>query len=241
MHGSEEAAQELYFRVVDLRLGDGQPLAAAMLLASAASECAGVGATEAALHLGRAALERGEAAGATDLELIDAHRALADVAWMRVRRSTDSLTTLLEVAQPSQELDEAERALSTVQALTPSLELARRLAQVHAMQGDVEGALRWQRKVLDTRRTIQGVTPAQLVGDLDEIVELQLRSAATADAAETNAELIATVEAAFGTESPRLIRPLQRQLELLTEMGRKKEAKGLRKRLRKLEKQARKG
>ena len=55
------------------------------------------------------------------------------------------------------------------------------------------------------------------------------------EALDVNTELLADLEAAWGERDARLAPVLERQITLLTELGRKKEAKTLRKRLRKLE------
>ena len=51
-----------------------------------------------------------------------------------------------------------------------------------------------------------------------------------------NGHLIETLEQTYGADDPRLSLPLQRQYELLSELGRKKEAKAVKKRLRQFEK-----
>jgi hypothetical protein len=63
-----------------------------------------------------------------------------------------------------------------------------------------------------------------------------LQAAGRLDEAVTeNGLLIEALEATYGTDDAKLSLPLQRQVDLLTDLGRKKEAKALKKRLRQFE------
>jgi hypothetical protein len=65
-------------------------------------------------------------------------------------------------------------------------------------------------------------------------VVLLAASGDTSAAVAENSQLIGRLESSYGETDARLIPPLQRQLELLIDAGRKKEAKAIRKRLKKL-------
>jgi hypothetical protein len=68
----------------------------------------------------------------------------------------------------------------------------------------------------------------------ENLIGLFTASGRLDNAAMANTWLIATQERAWGSDSPRLIPALERQRELLTEVGLKKDAKKIKKRLKKL-------
>jgi len=68
----------------------------------------------------------------------------------------------------------------------------------------------------------------------DGLAYLLTESGRWSDALNVNSALFEQLEASWGSSDPRLAPVLERQMLLLTELGRKKEAKAFRKRLAKL-------
>jgi hypothetical protein len=100
-----------------------------------------------------------------------------------------------------------------------------RLATTSALLGDAEAAASWQRQ----RPGVESDAALR-----DDLVALLQAAGLSADAATENAALLTVLEARWGPSDPRLVPTLERQATLLEDLGRKKEAKALRKRIKKL-------
>ncbi|MCU0304844.1 MAG: tetratricopeptide repeat protein [Thermoanaerobaculales bacterium] len=235
-HGDAGAAEGLLDRAAMLRAADGG--ATAELWTAGARAAFGAGELEVAERLAERATAAAQAEG-SDPE--PARRVLADVSWMRVRRGTESLGDLYLAAAPGPELDLAyDRLLAVHGAIDRAAEpvAARdnllRLASVAALRGDAVDSAHWQKLAIDLERELAGADSAEVLTALESLVGLHVAAGRLADAVTANAWLIAAEEAAWGSESPRLRPALERQLELLTQAGLKKEAKALKKRLKEL-------
>jgi tetratricopeptide (TPR) repeat protein len=238
MHGSAEAAEQLLVDAARLRSSDDESGGIALMLLSAARTAYGAGELDVAQRLGDRAFEAASNEGA---DLLPIKIVLADIAWMRVRRGGDSLGDLYLGAAPNPELDQAnDRLLEIHGAVNRAAEpeLARsnlaRLAQVAALRGNVDDAAHWQRLAIDLERELSGVDSQAVMGAQENLVGLFMAAGRPDDAVVANAWLIATKEEAWGADSPRLRPILEQQLELLTAAGLKKEAKAVKKRLKKL-------
>jgi hypothetical protein len=84
-----------------------------------------------------------------------------------------------------------------------------------------------------------GVSSETTLLPRSDLVVLLTEAGRTDEAATENAELIADLEQTYGPTDPKLSLPLQRQYQLLSDLGRKKEAKAVKKRLRKFQKSKR--
>lgn len=237
LHGDPSRAEGLLSRALDLRTEAGDAGSAGETLAAAAMTALGGGEPELAERLATRAV----AAASTDEVRAKALAALSDAAWMRIGSSSARLGDIVGVGREDAEIDatrarleDLEKVLQRIPDADPARQLTTvsRLAAVAAMAGDVEAAADWQRKVvaltpgngLDARRDL--VSLLQLVGRAD-------------DAAAENAAVIAAIESTMGEGASQLLEPLRLQQQLLTEAGRKAEAKKLKKRIRTLEKSLR--
>jgi hypothetical protein len=111
------------------------------------------------------------------------------------------------------------------------IEIVSRLAKIATMSGELARAARWQ------ELTVAGLAESggePLIQATDGLAFLLTESGQWQEALEVNTELLADLEAMWGERDARLTPVLERQMGILTELGRKKEAKAIRKRLRKL-------
>jgi len=236
--GDPEAAEDLLVRAVELRADDDEGGSIAAMLTAAAETAFGAGRLDVADRLA----DRAEAAvidEGGDPAAVD--RLQADIAWMRVRRGTDSLGDLYLGASPGPELDRAYDRLLTVHGqVGPDTDPAvigdnlSRLAQVAALRGEVEDSAHWQRMVVDLASEQTGPDSPQVMAAQENLIDLFTASDRVDNAVTANAWLIAAQERAWGPDSPRLAPVLERQVELLTEAGLKRDAKKVKKRLKKL-------
>lgn len=238
LHGDPEATENLMVRAVELRAADQEGGSVAEMLTAAADTAAGTGEYDVAERLAQRALAAAEEEGA-DQAPIDA--ILADTAWMRVRRGSDSLGDLYLGASPGPELDLAyERLMAVHGAVDATAEPAAigenlsRLASVAALRGEVEDCAHWQRLFIDLQQEISGANSQSAISAQENLVGLYTAAGRTDNAVTANNWLIAMQEEAWGESSMRLRPTLERQLELLTEAGLKKQAKATKKRLKRL-------
>jgi tetratricopeptide (TPR) repeat protein len=240
LHGSPDRAEELLTQALELRAEDGEsPPAEAY--AAAATTAFGAGEFELAERLAERAVD---AAGTPPP--LDALEVLAEVSWLGVGTGA-SPADVLGAGGDSEKLRIAAARLEqvaqhpTLAATAPDPELAEvysRLAVVMALRGDADSAAGWKGKQLDVLQSLGVDSPGTLRIKL-ELVSLLQAAGRLDEAAALNGRLIETVEQIYGANDPRLSLPLQRQYELLSELGRKKEAKAVKKRLRQFEKKSR--
>lgn len=238
LHGSADAAEALLVRAAELRAADEEGGSIAAMLTAAAGTALGAGEFDVAERLGEKALEESEAEG---LDLLPVDTILADVAWMRVRRGTDNLGDLVLGASPGPDLDAAYGRLMKIHGAINAQTDPRvtrtnltRLAQVAALRGEVEDSAHWQRMYIDLQRELTGGDSAEAMAAQENLVGLFVAANQPDKAIPANAWLIAMQERAWGESSSRLRPALERQLDLLTQAGIKKEAKAVKKRLKKL-------
>jgi len=238
LHGSAEAAEALLVRAAELRAADEEVGGIAAMLTAAAGTALGAGEFDVAERLAEKALE---AATAEGLDPMPIATILADASWMRVRRGTDNLGDLYLGASPGPDLDIAYDRLMEVHGAVDAgtdPEVIRdnlaRLAQVAALRGEVEDAAHWQRLFIDLQRELTGADSAETMTAQENLVGLFTAANAFDDAVTANAWLIAMQERAWGESSSRLRPTLERQLDLLTRAGLKKQTKAVKKRLKQL-------
>ena len=221
--GDEERAPELYVQVAEMRAADEGAAAVPRTLADGAAAAYAAGRFDTAERLAMTTLELepGEPPARA------ARKVLADVSWARVDRGTDDFELLLEAAGDNPEL---ERAAERLQALAASedpvqAETLRRLVQVETLRGRFDEAARTQRQLL---ADANGETAA--LAARRDLTTLLAAAGEYGEALAENSILLEAAEAELGPDSPRLL-PL---LELLTESGEKKQAKQVKKRIKKI-------
>lgn len=237
LHGSPGRAEELLTEALELRAEDGESPPADTYTA-AATTALGAGEFELAERLADRAVE---AAG--DPPPLDALKVLAQVSWLGVGTGA-SPADVLGAGGDSEGLRIAATRLEQLAedpafaATAPGLELAEtysRLAVVMALLGDADSAASWKTRQLEAVQSPGTDSPNTLRIGL-ELVSLLQAAGRLDESATLNGHLIETLEQTYGADDPRLSLPLQRQHELLSELGRKKEAKAVKKRLRQFEK-----
>jgi tetratricopeptide (TPR) repeat protein len=238
LHGEPGAAEELIDRAVKLRQQE-ELGGIAELYAGAAATAFGAAEPKIAEKFAQQSIDAvlPEAA-----EPYAARKVLADVSWLRVRRSSDNPSDLIGIPADPAALAVANARLETLlnaqnQALAPDdsaiFETVSRLAQVSTMAGELDRAIRWHGRSL-AMLPDRGASVSQLRAAEEAQVQLLTAADRWAEAAAANATLIAQLERAYGTHDRRLLPSLNLQMELLTELKRKREAKLIKKRLRKL-------
>lgn len=168
----------------------------------------------------------------------------ADIAWATVRRDSANVVDLMAVSQDPAALQKAADALTLLDTLQKAeevpdpaarLETLGRLARVKVMQGDLPGATAVQHDLVALLAATTGPTskPSQTAmrGEIDLLLAQQRNS----EAADANADLLAALEQVWGEDDPRLLPSLRLQYDLLKDARRKKEAKVIKKRIRKLD------
>ena len=238
LHGDADTAEALLVRAAELRAADDEGGSIAAMLTAAAGTAFSAGELDVAQRLGEKALE-----AATDegQDLLPINTVLADIAWMRVRRGTDNLGDLYLGASPGPELDHAYNLLlkihGAVNAQTDTSAIGAnlsRLASVAALRGEVEDCAHWQRFFVKLELELNGADSSAAMAAQENLIGLFTAANRPDQALTANAWLIAAQEKAWGESSPRLVPALERQLDLLTETGLKKQAKAMKKRLKKL-------
>lgn len=237
LHGSPDGAESLLTEAFELRTEAGEA-PSADTYASAATAALGAGEFEMAERLASRAVEV-----AGDPPPLDAIKVLAEVSWRAVG-SGGSPADILGAGGDSDKLALAAERLEQLvnhpalaaQRPNPQLtEAYSRLAVVTALRGDAEAAADWKALQLEAVESITPDAPNALKIEL-ELVSLLQAAGRFDEAAALNGRVIQSLERTYGADDPRLSLPLQRQYELLVELGRKKEAKAVKKRLRTFEK-----
>jgi tetratricopeptide (TPR) repeat protein len=243
MHGSAADAEQLAMEAADLRSAADDSVGAVQGLGLAATTAVAFAEPELGERLAGRALDLAGEAGLSGADSLPAHRALAEAAWLTVRRGSDRLADLLAVGGEAADLALAEERLLELQELEAAHDdpdpavaagILGRLARVKAMQGQVSEAVEWLRRALEASAA-QGVVDEQGLADLQDLVDLEVAAGQPERAAASNARLIQALQAVNGAEHASLLDPLERQVELLRELGRKREAKDLRRRLKRLQ------
>ena len=238
LHGTAESAEVLLVRAAELRAADDEGGSIATMLTAAARTAFGAGEPDVAERLGEKALR---AATEESQDLLPVKTVLADIAWMRVRRGSDNLGDLYLGASPGPELDDAYNRLMEIHGAVSSQpdpaiirENLARLAQVAALRGEVEDSAHWQRLFVKLELEVAGAESAAAMTAQENLIGLFMAADRPDQALTANAWLISVQERAWGESSPRLAPALELQLDLLTQTGLKKQAKAMKKRLKKL-------
>lgn len=226
--GNGSEAEILYLEIAELEVEDGGAGAFPRTVARGAETALDAGELETAERLATRALETSPDAGAE----LQARKALAEISWIRVNRGTEDMITLLAAAGDNEDLTTARDRLLSLDALEPGADptIDSRLAQVEALRGQPASAAERQRQYLEA-------LPAGSEAEAGARVNLATLLGAAGhwdEALDENALLLADFEAEYGPSDKRLMPVLGQRLELLEGAGMKKEAKKVRKRMKKL-------
>lgn len=222
--GEGTRAEELYTRIAELRIDDGEAGALSRTMTAGAEAAYAAGEFETAERLASNALT---ASAELDDE-VAVRSVLADVSWARVNRGTDDLEVLLAAARDEEELT---RALDRLQSLLTvgdgaDPETLSRLVQVEALRGQPAEAARWQRQLIEAT----GGTTAMRIA----LTTLLAAAGDTDEALAENAAVLSIMEGQYGPTDPRLTPILGQRMNILIDAGRKKEARKVSKRMKKL-------
>jgi len=237
-HGSAVAGAKLLRQVAAMQAADPDLGNAAATLVKGAQAALAGGDPDVAAELARQALEAG-AAGENELV---ARSIVADAAWRKIGAQGVGPGDLLGTRKGDPAVAAARKDLEALEALQSQrlgaedprrVTTLKRLARLAAMDGDVDGALEYL-------TALEACAEASKNTDLElKVLEDQaglLRAAGRTDEAiEANSRLIAAIENARGPDDPSLVPVLRSQEELLRSARRKKEARKIHKRLRRLE------
>jgi len=238
-HGSADAAEDLLVRAAELRVADDEGGSVAAMLTAAAGTAFGAGEFDVADRLAARALTATMDEG---LDPSEVEKLQADIAWMRVRRGSENLADLYLGSSPGPDLDLAydqlmkfHGSVGTETNPTAIGENLSRLAQVAALRGEAEDSAHWQRLFVGLELEVKGANSGAAMAAQENLIGLFMAADLPDRAATANTWLITVQERVWGEDSLRLRPALERQLDLLTQTGLKKQAKAVKKRLKKLQ------
>jgi tetratricopeptide (TPR) repeat protein len=230
--GEGFAAEQLYVRLAELRMIDDEADATPRTMAQGAVAAYGAGQLDTAERLAMRSLN---ASPDADAEM-KARTVLADLSWLEVNRGTDDLDMLLAAAGDSQELARARnrhRALLELEGSNRRQTLSR-LVQIEALRGFPDNAARWQGQLLELAEDSPSVHNESAMSARTDLVTLLAAANKTDQALQENQKVVADIETEYGPNDSRLLPVLEQRLELFTANGQKKEAKRVRKRIKKI-------
>jgi tetratricopeptide (TPR) repeat protein len=228
VEGNGSEAEKIYLEFAELEAEDGDAGAISRTVARGAETALDAGELETAERLATRALEASPDAEAE----LQARKVLAGLSWIKVNRGTEDMANLLAAAGDNEDLITASDRLQSLNALenNSNPETFSRLAQVEALRGQPDSAAQWQRRYLETLPT----GSAAEAGARVNLATLLGAAGRWDEALEENALLLADFEAEYGPSDTRLMPVLGQRLKLLEGAGQKKEAKKVRKRMKKL-------
>ena len=230
--GEGVAAEKLYLQLAELRMiedeADGMP----QTMAQGAVAAFGAGQLETAERLAMRALS---AAPDTNAEL-KARTVLADLSWLKVNRGTNDLDMLLAAAGDTEDLTRArDRHRSLLELEDPKRpETLSRLVQIETLRGFPDNAARWQGQLVELAGDSSGTMTEPAMSARTDLVTLLAASGKLEQALRENQKIVAEIEAEHGPTDVRLLPVLEQRLELCTSNGQKKQAKKVRKQIKKL-------
>ncbi|NOZ93438.1 MAG: hypothetical protein GXP47_01700 [Acidobacteria bacterium] len=242
-HGSAEAGARILRKVAGLQAADpglGNP--ATTLVKGAQAAMTG-GDPGVAAGLARAALK----AGAAGEEALAARSIAAGAAWRTIGAEGVSPADLLGTRKDDPEVAAVRQCLEELEAIQKErlgpadprrITTLGRLSRLAAMEGDAEGALQYLSELGGAASGSNN--PSLKLNVLEDRAGLLRAAGRTDEAIEANSELIAALESAHGPNDPALLPALRSQEALLRTAKRKKEARKIHKRLRRLERTLRK-
>ncbi len=226
-HGPE--AERTYLEIAEIREEEGESEALPRTMAAGANIALASGELDTAESLAMRALD---ASPDAESELL-ARRVLADISWIQVNRGTNDMEMLLAAAKDSEDLVRARDRLQSLALLQdpPTAEILSRMAQVEALRGQPASAADWQ------RRLVEALPADSRMEAQVNLVPLLGAAGLWHEALAINGVQLAELESRHGPSDHRLLPLLGQRLELLEGAGQKKEAKKVRKRIKKLSRQ----
>ena len=161
---------------------------------------------------------------------------LADLSWLQVNRGTDDLGILLAASGDNEELHRADNRLRALAVLEDGRnpETLRRQVKIKVLRGQpVEAALH-QRELITLIDETEGATSTSALVARSDLATLLAAAGQHDEGLAVNATVLAAMEAQYGTDDPRLLPVLEQRQEILTAAGRKKQAKKVGKRMKKM-------
>ncbi|MCP4895975.1 MAG: tetratricopeptide repeat protein [bacterium] len=240
-HGNPELVLALIEQAATLRSQDEDPVMPATTWARAAAAAASAAEPSIAEAAAERALQLEGDLKATRMAL----QALADASWLQVPGSQATVAELIGVASDSELLQQADQRTTAVMEWDKSqatdnaayaIENARRIFLIKVLRGQFSQAAQLQKERVANLKPVGGKA---LTKALEDLFALQHASGKVEDALATNAEITALLETQHGTVHASLVPVLERQLTMLTDLKQKKEARAVKKRLKKLRKSLR--
>jgi len=222
------AAERIYVEVAELRKEDDEADAMPDTMAQGAELALATAQFETAERLAMRAINAHPDA---DAEL-KVRKVLVDLSWIKVNRGTNDIENLLAAAEDDEELVRARdrlRALLVLEGADKRTTLTR-LAQVEALRGQPASAANWQLQLLEI---VADDTEAAAAARRD-LVTLLAAAGRYDEALAENAVVLADLEAKYGPSDTRLVPVLSQRQALYESAGNKKQAKKIKKRLKKL-------
>jgi hypothetical protein len=223
------AAENLYVEVAELREEEDEADAFPDTMADGAETALNAAVFETSERLAMRATNAHPNANAG----LKARRVLAELSWIKVNRGTSDIENLLAAADANNE--ELVRARDRLRALI-ALEGAdkrttlTRLVQVEALRGQPASAADWQIQLLEI---VAEDTEAAEAARRD-LVTLLAAAGRYDEALAENAAVLADLETRYGPTDKRLLPVLSQRQALYEAAGNKKQAKKVKKRIKKL-------
>jgi len=222
------AAERIYVEVAELRTEEDEADAFPDTMADGAETALNAAAFETAERLAMRAINAHPDA---DAEL-KTRTVLVELSWIKVNRGTDDMENLLAADDDDVELVRARdrlRALMVLEGADKRTTLTR-LAQVEALRGQPASAADWQFQLLEM---VADDPQATAVARRD-LITLLAAAGRYDEALAENAVVLADLEALYGPSDKRLLPVLSQRQALYESAGNKKQAKKIKKRIKKL-------
>jgi len=222
------AAERIYLEVAELRKEEDEADAFPDTMAEGAETALNTAAFETAERLAMRAVNADPNATAE----LQARRVLAELSWIKVNRGNNDMENLLAAADGDEELVRARDRLRALIALEGADERTTltRLAQVEALRGQPASAADWQYQLLEI---VADDKEAAATARRD-LVTLLAAAGRYDEALAENAAVLADLEAQYGPSDKRLLPVLSQRQALYEAAGNKKQAKKIKKRIKKL-------
>lgn len=229
--GNGPAAERVFLEIAELLEEEDEADALPRTMARGAETALAAGELETAERLAMRSTHAYPDAAAE----LQARTVLAELSWIKVNRGTDDMALLLAAAGENEELVRARDRLRSLIALETNddLNTLTRLAQVEALRGQPASAADWQTRLLDSLPADSDAAAAAR----QNLVTLLAAAGRYDEALAENAVVLGNLEAQYGPSDTRLMPVLGQRLELLEGARRKKEAKQVRKRMKKISRQ----
>ncbi len=229
--GNGREAEHIYLELARLREDEDEADPFSTTMAKGSEVALAAGELETAERLAMRSVNASPDAAAE----LRARTVLAELGWIKVNRGTDDMANLLAAAGDNEDLVRARDRLRSLLALEVGNDAMAlyRLAQVEALRGQPATAADWQLQLLERLPPDSDVA----ADARRNLVTLLAAAGRWEEALAENAATLADAEAQFGPTDRSLMPVLGQRLALLEGAGMKKEAKQVRKRMKKISRQ----